>query len=61
MVATNDEEFQTILDYELKAKGNNEDVRIIGTLDCPKPNRKRKTGSNGRNKEPISIQSAKNF
>ena len=29
MVAKSDEEFQTIIDYEIKAKVNGEDVRII--------------------------------
>ncbi len=30
MVAMTDEEFQTIADYEVKARANGEDVRIIG-------------------------------
>ena len=30
MVAMNEEEFMTIKNYEVKAKGNGEDVRIIG-------------------------------
>ena len=36
MVAQNDEEFKTILDYEVKAKVNGEDVRIINKCELKK-------------------------
>ena len=36
MVAQNDEEFKTLLDYEVKAKVNAEDVRIINKCELKK-------------------------
>ena len=36
MVAQNDEEFKTLLDYEVKAKVNGEDVRIINKCELKK-------------------------
>ena len=36
MVAQNDEEFKTLLDYEVKARVNGEDVRIINKCELKK-------------------------
>ena len=36
MVAMNEEQFETITDYEIKSKANGEDVRIIGERELMK-------------------------